>query len=448
MGSTAVASTDAANEAVLEVSRLSCSYDRALIVEDVSFDVRRGEIFALIGPSGSGKTTLLRALNRLHDLTPNVRVEGSVLLHGIATEDAAFSREELRRRVGYVFQLPNPFPMSVYDNIALPLREHRLVADEGDCRRRVRDLLERVGLLAEVGERLDESALELSGGQQQRLCIARLLAAEPDVILLDEPCSALDPQATAVIERLLAAVKTELALVVVTHNLAQARRIADGSRFCWTESSWNSARAIRFSNRRATRARVTTSKGDSAEPTSCGRGDGRRSPPHTTSGPFARSSTRPAPGAPCRAGPRRVHAARTARRTLPAGGAGAASRSTPRTLPRAARRSDARRATGRGATCRSPPHRQALWEHPGPTSSPRGSAIWIFGRARRAPGACGARSAASPRVEPSPPLAEPLSRQRAHEQPPGIPDARRGEVRGDGAPDLVLQRANRIPFSG
>jgi phosphate transport system ATP-binding protein len=135
--------------------------------------------------------------------------------------------DELRRRVGYVFQLPNPFPLSIYENVALPLREHRLVAGDRECGRRVRSLLDRVGLLSETGARLDESALTLSGGQQQRLCIARVLAAEPDVILFDEPCSALDPHSTAVIERLLATIKGEAALVVVTHNLAQARRIAD-----------------------------------------------------------------------------------------------------------------------------------------------------------------------------------------------------------------------------
>jgi phosphate transport system ATP-binding protein len=227
MGSTAVEADGAARRVVMEVRRLSCYRGGRPVVGDVSFDVRRGEILALIGPSGSGKTTLLRALNRLHELTPNVRVAGSVLLDGVATGGAAFGEEVLRRRVGYVFQLPNPFPMSIYDNVALPLREHRLVADEAECGRRVQSLLERVGLLAEVGERLDDPALALSGGQQQRLCIARVLAAEPDVVLFDEPCSALDPHATAVIEGLLATLKGELALVIVTHNLAQARRVAD-----------------------------------------------------------------------------------------------------------------------------------------------------------------------------------------------------------------------------
>ncbi len=163
MGAAAVADT-ATLRAVLEVRHLSCYHGQSSVVEDVSFDVRRGEILALIGPSGSGKTTLLRALNRLHELTPGARIEGSVLLDDVATAGTAISRQELRRRVGYVFQLPNPFPMSIYDNVALPLREHQLVAGEIECGLRVRDLLERVGLLAEVGGRLDEPALSLSGG--------------------------------------------------------------------------------------------------------------------------------------------------------------------------------------------------------------------------------------------------------------------------------------------
>jgi phosphate transport system ATP-binding protein len=226
MDPTAVARDGAAPEPVLEVRHLSCYCGRRAVIGDVSFDVREGEMLALIGPSGSGKTTLLRALNRLHELTPDVRVEGSVLLRGAAVRWGVRS-EELRRRVGYVFQLPNPFPMSIYDNVALPLREHGLVADEHECGRRVRGLLDRAGLLDEVRERLHESALTLSGGQQQRLCIARVLAVEPEVILFDEPCSALDPGATLVIERLFAEMKEELGLVIVTHNLAQARRVAD-----------------------------------------------------------------------------------------------------------------------------------------------------------------------------------------------------------------------------
>jgi phosphate transport system ATP-binding protein len=228
MGSGAVAGNGVAGEPLLQVRHLSCAYGRRAAVRDVSFDLCRGEILALIGPSGSGKTTLLRALNRLHELTPGGRSEGSIRLGGApATGKGAFGCEELRRRVGYVFQQPNPFPLSVYDNVALPLREHHLVGGEEACMDLVRQLLERVGLLAEVTDRLDESALALSGGQQQRLCLARVLASRPEVILLDEPCSALDPGATALVERQLIGLRVDLAQVIVTHSLAQARRLAD-----------------------------------------------------------------------------------------------------------------------------------------------------------------------------------------------------------------------------
>jgi phosphate transport system ATP-binding protein len=228
MDSGAVARTGVAGQALLQVRNLSCVYGRRAAVRNVSFDLHRGEILALIGPSGSGKTTLLRGLNRLHELTPGGRSEGSIRLGGVpATGRGAFGREELRQRVGYVFQHPNPFPLSVYDNVALPLREHRLVAGDEACSRRVHQLLERVGLLDEVRDRLDESALALSGGQQQRLCIARVLASRPEAILLDEPCSALDPGATALVERQLVGFRGDLAQVIVTHSLAQARRLAD-----------------------------------------------------------------------------------------------------------------------------------------------------------------------------------------------------------------------------
>jgi phosphate transport system ATP-binding protein len=228
MDSRAVGPKDVAGEALLQVRRLSCLYGRRAVVRNVSFDVYKGEILALIGPSGSGKTTLLRALNRLHELTPGGRSEGCIRLGGVAaTGRGALGCEELRRRVGYVFQQPNPFPLSVYDNVALPLREHRLVTGDEACTRRVHQLLERVGLLAEVADRLGESALALSGGQQQRLCLARVLASRPEAILFDEPCSALDPGATALVEHQLVGLRADLAQVIVTHSLAQARRLAD-----------------------------------------------------------------------------------------------------------------------------------------------------------------------------------------------------------------------------
>jgi phosphate transport system ATP-binding protein len=214
-------------EPLLHASGVTCSYGSTVAVRDVSLQLERGEILALIGPSGCGKTTFLRALNRLLDLVPTARVEGEVLLTGEDVRSPALSAEALRRRVGYVFQLPNPFPMSIYDNVALAMLEHGLAARARDCRPVVEDVLRRVGLLDEVGDRLSESALRLSGGQQQRLCIARTLAIGPEVMLLDEPCSALDPRSTATIEQELLELKQELGIVIVTHNLAQARRIAD-----------------------------------------------------------------------------------------------------------------------------------------------------------------------------------------------------------------------------
>jgi phosphate transport system ATP-binding protein len=207
-------------------SDVSCYYGSKQAVARVSLEVHSGEVLALIGPSGCGKTTFLRSLNRLLDLVPGARVEGRVTLGGVDVR-GGLAAEVLRRRVGYVFQLPNPFPLSVYDNVALAMLEHRLARRREDCRERVERALVRMGLYEEVRDRLDETALALSGGQQQRLCLARLLAIEPEVVLLDEPCSALDPVSTERIEQELAELKQGVAVVIVTHNLAQARRVAD-----------------------------------------------------------------------------------------------------------------------------------------------------------------------------------------------------------------------------
>jgi phosphate transport system ATP-binding protein len=212
---------------VLSADCVSCWYGASQAVRDVSVEIRRGEILALIGPSGCGKTTFLRSLNRLLDLVPAARVEGSVTLGGVDVRGAQIAPEELRRRVGYVFQLPNPFPLSIADNVALAMVEHGLARRREDCAPKVEQVLARVGLLDEVSGRLGESALRLSGGQQQRLCIGRLLAIDPEVVLLDEPCSALDPRSTATIEEELFGLKSELAIVIVTHSLAQARRVSD-----------------------------------------------------------------------------------------------------------------------------------------------------------------------------------------------------------------------------
>jgi phosphate transport system ATP-binding protein len=218
---------DSTTAAVVEAEGVSCWYGAKQAVRGVSVQVRRGEILAFIGPSGCGKTTFLRSINRLLDLVPKARVEGRVRLDGRDVRDPSLSLEELRRRIGYVFQLPNPFPLSIFDNIALGMLEHGFARSREECAPKVEEVLARVGLLAEVQDRVEDSALRLSGGQQQRLCIGRLLAVGPEVILLDEPCSALDPKSTATIEEELAELKRELAVVIVTHSLAQARRVAD-----------------------------------------------------------------------------------------------------------------------------------------------------------------------------------------------------------------------------
>ena len=205
------------------------AYGDNWVVRDVTVPVRQGEVLALIGASGSGKTTLLRSLNRLTEITAGAARAGRITLD----DDEIHSLEvnDLRRRVSMVFQQPNPFPMSVFDNVAYALSER---PQRGRRRRRspelesaVADALRRAGLFDEIADDLDRSALRLSGGQQQRLCIARALAAGPEVLLLDEPCSALDPISTATIEELIVALRDSVAIVIVTHNLQQAFRVAD-----------------------------------------------------------------------------------------------------------------------------------------------------------------------------------------------------------------------------
>jgi phosphate transport system ATP-binding protein len=210
----------------MQVQELSIAYAAKLAVKSVSLPIRQGEVLALIGPSGCGKTTLLRSLNRLTELTKSASLTGRVTLDG--TDIATLEPTALRRRVTMVFQQPNPFPMSVFDNIAYVLREQAKRRPRRQALRgAVEDALGRAGLLEEVADNLDHPALRLSGGQQQRLCIARALAAQPEVLLLDEPCSALDPRSTSVIEDLVVKLREEVAVVIVTHNLQQAYRIAD-----------------------------------------------------------------------------------------------------------------------------------------------------------------------------------------------------------------------------
>ncbi len=216
----------------MRTESLSIRFGEKEAVKEVSLQVNAGQVLALIGPSGCGKTTLLRSMNKLVDLTPTARRTGRILLDG---EDIdLFDDTQLRRRVGMLFQQPNPFPMSIFDNIAYGLRER------GSKRPRKKELepvvvdaLERAGLWDEVGDNLDHPALSLSGGQQQRLCIARSLAVTPEVLLLDEPCSALDPISTAIIEETVVQLKDEMAIVIVTHNLQQAERVADQVAFMY-----------------------------------------------------------------------------------------------------------------------------------------------------------------------------------------------------------------------
>jgi phosphate transport system ATP-binding protein len=215
----------------MKVESVWLAYGENWVVRDVSLPVRQGEVLALIGASGSGKTTLLRSLNRLTEITAGAARAGAITLDGDEIHELEVNA--LRRRVSMVFQQPNPFPMSIYDNVAYSLAEQS--PPSGRRRRRrnaeidnaVRDALTRAGLYEEVAGDLDRSALRLSGGQQQRLCIARALAAKPEVLLLDEPCSALDPISTATIEDLIVGLRESVAIVIVTHNLQQAFRVAD-----------------------------------------------------------------------------------------------------------------------------------------------------------------------------------------------------------------------------
>jgi phosphate transport system ATP-binding protein len=235
-GTPAAATTPALRDAAAAVRErmraeaVWLAYGDRWVVRDVSLPVRQGEVLALIGASGSGKTTLLRSLNRLTEVTAGAARSGRITLDGEEIHELEVNG--LRRRVSMVFQQPNPFPMSIFDNVAYALAEH---PSHGGRRRRrtaeiesaVADALRRAGLYEEVADDLDRPALRLSGGQQQRLCIARALAAGPEVLLLDEPCSALDPISTATIEQLIVGLRESVAIVIVTHNLQQAQRVAD-----------------------------------------------------------------------------------------------------------------------------------------------------------------------------------------------------------------------------
>ena len=215
-------------EAVFETRDLTVSYGKSRAVAGVDLSIYRNLVTAIIGPSGCGKSTFLRSLNRMNDLIPSARVEGQALYHGQDIYADDVDPVEVRRRIGMVFQKPNPFPKSIYDNVAWGLR---VLGMRDDLDGRVERALTQAALWDEVKDRLKKGALGLSGGQQQRLCIARALAVEPDVILLDEPASALDPIATSRIEDLMHELKNEYTLLIVTHNMQQAARVADMTAF-------------------------------------------------------------------------------------------------------------------------------------------------------------------------------------------------------------------------
>jgi phosphate transport system ATP-binding protein len=216
----------------LRIANLSVGYGSNTVLEGVSLDIYKGCITALIGPSGCGKTSFLSALNRLTDLIPGASVKGKVNIAGLDVLDPHADLLALRRRVGMIFQKPNPFPLSIRRNLELPLREHG-VRNRALLAHKIEAALKDVGLWEEVSDRLDRPALALSGGQQQRLCIARALMLEPEVLLMDEPCSALDPISSRVVEELIQRLRGRLTVVIVTHNLAQARRIANYAAFFW-----------------------------------------------------------------------------------------------------------------------------------------------------------------------------------------------------------------------
>jgi phosphate transport system ATP-binding protein len=219
--------------AKIDVTGLNFYYGDRRVLEQITVKVRPNEVTALIGPSGCGKSTFLRTLNRMNDIVPGSRVEGAVTIDGQDIYAPSVDVVDLRRRVGMVFQRSNPFPKSIFDNVAYGLRINRLTKSREELGGRVESSLKSAALWDEVKDRLHTSALSLSGGQQQRLCIARALAVEPEILLMDEPASALDPIATQRIEELIYQLKTRYTIVIVTHNMQQAARVSDVTAFFW-----------------------------------------------------------------------------------------------------------------------------------------------------------------------------------------------------------------------
>ena len=220
----------------IETRDLCVSYGHSRAVEDVSMTVLQNKVTAIIGPSGCGKSTLLRSLNRMNELFPNVTTGGQVLYQGINIYDPEIDPIEVRRRIGMVFQKPNPFPRSIFDNIAWGIKKVSR-SSNGHIAEQVEQALRQVALWDEVADKLDQSALALSGGQQQRLCIARAVALQPDIILMDEPASALDPIATYHIEELIRSLVRDVTIIIVTHNMQQAARVSDYTAFMITDET-------------------------------------------------------------------------------------------------------------------------------------------------------------------------------------------------------------------
>ena len=219
----------------LDASDVTCWFGKRKVLERCTLAMEPGKVTALIGPSGCGKSTFLRALNRMHELVPSASIAGEIALDGVDIYSEAMSPTEVRSRIGMVFQKPNPFPaMSIADNVMAGLRLSGMSHDDPDAL--VEQCLRRAGLWDEVADRLDEGGMSLSGGQQQRLCIARSLAVHPDVLLMDEPCSALDPISTRVIERTIRELCEDITIVIVTHNMQQAQRVSDNCAFFLVET--------------------------------------------------------------------------------------------------------------------------------------------------------------------------------------------------------------------
>ncbi|MBD8505614.1 phosphate ABC transporter ATP-binding protein [Hoyosella sp. G463] len=229
-----------ADDAVFEIDQVSVKYGSFTALRDVSFAIARNEVTAFIGPSGCGKSTLLRSLNRMNDLVPGASVDGEIRFNGENIYESDIDGGEVRRRIGMVFQRPNPFQMSIYDNVAFG---PRLNGYKGNMDDLVEQSLRRAGLWDEVYKKLKESGTAISGGQQQRLCIARAIAVEPEVLLMDEPCSALDPIATLKIEDLIRELAGSFSIVIVTHNMQQAARVSDKTAFFSVEDGDGDRRA-------------------------------------------------------------------------------------------------------------------------------------------------------------------------------------------------------------